>query len=110
VRLIDLEPQFIKWTKESYWRYVDSLGEAAGIHFLCPRCFETNGGPIGTHIILCWFRDRGVPDSEFPRPGRWIPSGSDYTNLTLSPSVNLPGAGCKWHGNIINGYIQNIPL
>jgi hypothetical protein len=105
MKLVDLEPQFLKVIDADSHCYVDTILEAQGLLFLCPLCFINNNGPIGTHSILTWFRDRGVPDDQIPIPGRWIMSGSDYSNLNLYPSIQLT-LGCKWHGNIINGNIQ----
>jgi len=62
---------------------------------------------IGTHMVLCWFRDRGVPDGETPGPGRWQVSGSGLGDLTLAPSVHLTGAGCGWHGFVRNGLVTS---
>ncbi len=78
-----------------------SVASAQGVMFLCPACFKKNGGPIGTETILCWFKDRGVPDSAFPGPGRWTASGTGFEDLTLAPSVNVDHE--HWHGWITNG-------
>jgi hypothetical protein len=86
---------------------VDALGEAHGVWFLCPKCYAENGGPIGTHAVLCWFVGR-VPDDADPKPGRWTPTGTGLSNLTFVPSpgrsqsVLLTG-GCGWHGFVADG-------
>lgn len=87
------------------YQQVDDLEAAQGIRFLCPACFEANGGPVGTHVVLCWFRDKGVPTEEVPKPGRWAVSGTCFDDLSLSPSV-LITSGCRWHGFVRNGAIQ----
>jgi hypothetical protein len=60
----------------------------------------------GAHFVLCWFKDRGVPDTQDPKPGRWNPSGTGLHDLTFVPpgavSVLLTG-GCDWHGFVKNG-------
>ena len=89
-----------------YHLYVDTLAEAQGVQFLCPKCFEQNKGRAGTHGVICWFRDRGVPDAVFPRPGRWAVSGTGLADLTLSPSV-LITTGCQWHGFITAGVVTS---
>lgn len=84
---------------------VDSIEDAQGVSFLCPKCFTTNKGPIGTHTVICWFLDRGVSADEFPKPGRWGAFGTGLDDLTLkagSSSILLKG-GCNWHGFIRNG-------
>lgn len=88
--------------------FVDTLAEAQGITFLCPKCFEANKGSVGTHGITCWFRGRGVPDEATPGPGRWDVSGNNYADLTLRPSILLPGEGCGWHGYITVGDISSV--
>lgn len=76
---------------------VDALAEADGVLFLCPKCFEANGGEVGTHSVICW-RPR-VPPDVCPRPGRWEFHGTGLGDLTLvagSSSVLLQ-AGCAAH-------------
>jgi hypothetical protein len=87
--------------------YVATLAEADGVSFLCPKCFAENGGPVGTHSVICWFQDR-VPDDAFPKPGRWNPVGTSLDDLSFVPgkkshSVLLTGEGCAWHGFVTNG-------
>ena len=88
-------------------RYVDTLAEAQGVMFLCPKCYQTNGGDIGTHMVMVFFADRGVPADAKPGPGRWQVSGTSIDDLTLSPSINLDCGpeprGCCWHGWVKNG-------
>jgi hypothetical protein len=87
---------------------VDSIAEADGVSFLCPKCFAANGGTVGTHTVICWFEGR-VPDDAKPSPGRWTPAGAGIDDLTFAPgekikavSVQLLG-GCAWHGYVANG-------
>ena len=107
-KLHELEGQFLKHIEEDgkeRYRHVDSLEEADGIMFLCPKCFKENKGPIGTHSVLCWFTNR-VPDHVQPGPGRWNPAGTSMNDLTFVPpravSVLLK-SGCQWHGFVRNG-------
>ena len=87
---------------------VDTLAEADGVMFLCPKCFGQNGGPVGTHAVLCWFVGK-VADDVDPKPGRWTPTGTGLHDLTFVPSagrsqsVLLTGGSCGWHGHIVNG-------
>ena len=98
MKLAELEPQFIRH-KPDGWTDVATLAEAQGVHFLCP---------LGCgHIVLCWFRDRGVPDAETPGPGRWAASGAGFEDLTLSPSIHLTGPGCGWHGFVTAGQVTS---
>lgn len=106
MRLRALEAQFLIVNDDRSFSFVSELAEAQGILFLCPKCFAKNHGNIGTHSVICWFADRGVPDDLHPLPGRWIPEGKGYDDLTFvgpnAASVLLTG-GCNWHGFVCNG-------
>jgi hypothetical protein len=108
IKLSNLNPQFIQLDRTSAdlnrWSYreVKTLAEADGVRFLCPVHFEKNNGAAGTHSVICWFRDHGIPAELSPGPGRWVASG-ELKSLTLIPSVDL-GSG-DWHGHIINGEV-----
>lgn len=113
MRLPTLDAKFIRLVNHEgmkVHKYVDDIAEAQGLTMLCPACFAYNGGPRGTHSILIWFHDRGVPADEKPLPGRWTPSGTSIETLTLLPgsepnkaSVYLAESACQWHGHIKNG-------
>lgn len=99
--------------RDRYWR-VESLVQAHGVGFLCPKCYAANKGPVGTHRVTCWF-EGSVPDDARPGPGRWTPSGNGLADLTFVPgekikatSVLLKG-GCAWHGHIIGGCATVLP-
>ncbi len=85
---------------------VATLAEAEGIFFLCPVCFKANGGPVGTHGIICWTPK--VPPDAQPGPGRWELVGSSFEDLSLragSSSIKLTG-GCEAHFHVTNGNIE----
>jgi hypothetical protein len=112
VKLADLEPHFLKILSEDTYQYAGvSFSEAQGVQFLCPVCFVTNGGAIGTHFVLCWSRSRGTPEHFKPGPGRWKLDGTGLADLTLNAdppatarSVRLSG-GCNAHFCVTNGEI-----
>lgn len=109
VKLTDLEPQFLKWTDEHHHRDVQTLAEADGILFVCPKCFEENGRERpGVHSVLCWFEGK-VPDSATPGPGRWNPTGTGYGDLSFVPGAKSNSVlllnGCGWHGFVTNGEV-----
>jgi hypothetical protein len=94
MKLTDLDATFIKLKSDSSFQRIDSIAEAQGILFVCPKC--------QSHSVICWFQ--GVPDHVFPKPGRWTPGGTGLEDLTLKPSVFLnSGSGCGWHGFVTNG-------
>lgn len=102
MRLIDLHPQFLRveyWGDRRVLRKVDTLQEATGIRFLCPCCFKKNGGPEGTHMVICCSPDVA---EDIAGPGRWTMTGRGPLDLTLSPSIHLQG-GCGWHGWVRDG-------
>jgi hypothetical protein len=128
MKLTDLDPQFLKCVKgiagEGHGRtlpdgttqwggfevdeyhHVDSLSEADLVSFLCPKCFEANKGPVGTHSVHVYFEGRNVPPS-INNGVRWPVSGTGYGDLTTTPSILLKG-GCNWHGYITNGEVTII--
>jgi hypothetical protein len=112
MKLVDLEPSFERAIDNRSWKHVDTIGEATGVSFLCPKCFGANGGRRGTHMVICWSRDRGTPDDLSPKPGRWSLVGTGLHDLTLegeggkSRSVLLTG-GCGWHGFVTNGEVTS---
>ena len=95
-----------------YLRRVQTLAEAHGVSFLCPKCFQTNKGAIGTHGVPVDFKGRGVPDecgirNREGQPVRWGVSGSSLYDLSTTPSI-LMLSGCAWHGYITNGEVTTI--
>jgi hypothetical protein len=92
-------------TEHEYHVQVDAIAEADGVFFLCPKCFNLNKGPVGTHGVICW-RPR-VPLDILPNPGRWELEGTSIDDLSLrasSSSVLLKG-GCDAHFFVANGEI-----
>jgi hypothetical protein len=94
---------------------VETLAEADGIWFRCPKCQHAQKGVAGVHHVLCWFEGR-VADDVTPGPGRWTPAGSGLVDLTFVPtearratSVLLTG-GCRWHGHIVGGHATLVPV
>jgi hypothetical protein len=103
MRLDELEPRWLLEATPDHWRWTrdGQQFDKQGVVFLCPACFKTNGGKVGTHSIICWFEGRGVPAEVTPGIARWPVSGTGFHDLTLTPSVD---AGC-WHGHVTNGEI-----
>ena len=107
MRLDELEPKFLKLVHPKEWHNVETIAEADGIRFLCPKCFTENSGPMGTHSVICW--QPTVPAEVRPAPGRWQFLGNGYRDLSLvagSSSVQLNG-GCQAHFFVENGAIRN---
>jgi Family of unknown function (DUF6527) len=116
MRLRDLDAHFIRYFQESaedmfkrgvavpadMFRKVETLSEADGIRFLCPKSFSAHGGPEGTHSIQVFFAGSSVP----PHLGRnskgetvrWTATGRSLDDLSLTPSIQEEGDVCKWHG------------
>lgn len=105
--LRDLKARFLKRDDSHHFRFVDSIGEADGVEFLCPVCFEKNGGSVGTHAVICW--SPSVPQDTSPTPGRWDMVGSGLDDLTLqaaSSSIQLSG-GCNAHFWVRSGRTES---
>jgi hypothetical protein len=108
LRLSDLEPRFLKREDDTHFRDVETLSEADGLWFLCPKCFLENRGRVGTHAVVCW--SPSVPQTTHPVPGRWTMVGTGFHDLSLvagSSSVQLT-AGCLWHGHVTNGDVTGV--
>lgn len=103
MKLADLKPQFMRTVDYYTVHSVDTLEEAQGIAFDCPSCGAVPGAPKRGHRMLIWFAGRGTPDEWEPKP-RWAVSGTGYSDLSISPSIN-GGATC-WHGFITDGEIR----
>jgi hypothetical protein len=110
VKLSELEPTFLVIESPTNYRMVDELKGADGISFLCPACFQKNGGKAGTHSIICW--QPHVSQDLNPKPGRWLFQGTGYSDLSLNngpnnaSSVLLDGAPCGAHFHITDGEIK----
>ena len=112
MRLSELNPKFrkhpVKKNGSVYWLHAKTLAEASGIQFLCPVCFESNNGPIGTHSVVCW--NKSVSLDWVPGPGRWDMTGTGFDDLTLTAeasSIQLTSeGGCQAHFYITNGNIK----
>lgn len=106
MRLTELEPRFLKRLDDYNFKFVDSIQEADGVEFLCPKCWIANKGPVGTHMVICW--SPSVPQTTRPIPGRWKLVGTGYHDLSLiagSSSVLLT-SGCRWHGFVTAGEVS----
>jgi hypothetical protein len=99
----------MKRIDDIHFQDVDTLAEADGFIFVCPKCFAENGmNRKGVHSIICW--NPSVPQTTSPTPGRWNMIGTGFEDLTLqagSSSIHLMPPGCGWHGFIENGNIRN---
>lgn len=108
-KLRELDAKFLRHEGAGVMHEVESIDEAQGVRFGCPKCYATNGGMVGTHQVICWSRSRGIAEDVEPGPGRWKLDGTSLDDLTLNAdppgtqrSVQLNG-GCSWHGHVTNG-------
>lgn len=117
MRLKNLDARFLKVISKDGYDIVDSLAEADGVMFQCPKCaLQCEAGTDGVrkffrgaHYVICWFVGK-VPDDLDPKPGRWTPVGTGLDDITFMPgdpprnvSVLLTGPGCGWHGHVVSG-------
>jgi hypothetical protein len=106
MRLSVLEAELVTLIEPTGWKAAEDVASASGLIMLCPGCFEKNGGAVGTHSALLWFRARAVPTHLQPGPGRWYATGTSIENLSLTPSVVIGDPAC-WHGWIRAGETTN---
>lgn len=89
---------------------VDTLQEAHGIRFICPKSFETHGGIIGSHYIQIYFAGSPVPDNlginQNGTAVRWNVSGTSLDDLSITPSIQEEGYHCGWHGFVGSGGVD----
>ena len=93
------------------WWPAERIEDAAGVMFLCPVCFAANGGPRGTHGVICW--SPSVSQEHDPKPGRWAMEGTGLHDLSLGPkepggafSVQLTTPmGCRAHFYVSSGRV-----
>jgi len=109
MRFAQLDPKFLKIVDNQSWRCVEEIEGADGVLFLCPKCFETNSGEVGTHSIICWAPHIPLlPD--LTGPGRWALKGTSVEDLSLvagSSSVLLNG-GCNAHFFVECGLVRMV--
>jgi len=96
------------------FEHVESVAQAHGIRFMCPKSFAKNGGPRGTHSVYIFFV--GSPYAGRNMAGqevRWkVLGGTTIDDLSISPSIQeqdddvKPEHRCGWHGFI--GF-SNVP-
>ena len=99
MRLRDLDAVLVRSDGPLMYRNVGTLAEAQGVLFLCPLCRARLGTDVGCHSVLVWFDVPGLDPAWEPTP-RWKVSGTSLDDLTLDPSVNVPG---DWHGWVRDG-------
>jgi hypothetical protein len=86
---------------------VDSMSQAHGLRFLCPKSFAAHGGRIGTHSVQVYFTGSPVPShigiNKNGQTVRWSVSGTSLEDLSLSPSIQEEDVACGWHGFVGSG-------
>lgn len=108
MRLFDLSPQFVSLVRTvgaaGAYERCDSIEQADGVRFLCPKCFAERNSPIGVHAVVCW-KPSVLPKV---RPaGRWGMTGTGMYDLTLVPAalaVKTP-ADCQCRFSVKNGEV-----
>lgn len=88
------------------FNHVETLAEADMMSMLCPKCFRDNKGSVGTHSVMVWFAGGNAP-KEHNKGVRWKASGTGFSDLSTTPSIQLLG-GCAWHGYITSGEVSII--
>lgn len=109
MKLTELEPEFHRYETRDGREHiikVETLAEAQGVQFDCPKCQPY------PHAVIVTFRDRWALDhqgsqSSHGGPSRWNVAGASFEDLTLTPSIDCSqGGGCTFHGFITNGAVS----
>ncbi len=106
MKLKDLDPRLYVINGPMQYGETSEIGEAQGIHFLCPSCLKQNNGR-GAHGVVAWFHGRDVHRSEAPA-ARYELVGTSLDDLTLTPVKDggpIRSAGCEWSGAIAAGEV-----
>lgn len=76
---------------------VDTLEEADGVWFICPKCFAAD-----RHRVKVGFHGKATPGTyghnSKGEPVLWtVAGGTSLDDLQLTPSIQIEGC-CNWHG------------
>ncbi len=111
MKLTDLAPKFMRYEppvlspdgdgramRRARFYEVATLAEAQGLEFTIPPPI------VGQSRFIVWFADCGIPDDAYPQGYRWPVTGTGFHDLTLTPSILIPG---HWHGFIRSGEVTS---
>lgn len=62
MKLTELEPQFIKRIDDTHFRMVDTIDEADGIEFVCPKCLAAAGMDGEIMSAWCTYCEKPIKD------------------------------------------------
>jgi len=95
MKLIELEPR---------WYVLHDGGPRVGFTFICPHCLQQRLG-IAVHDSGRREIEEQEPEAHPPGTVWQITNGSDFHDLSLSPSIDASHVG-HWHGWITIGEIK----
>lgn len=95
MRLVDLNPS---------WFALESGGPVVGLSFECPHCRTMRLGIALHHKGSEAMEDEYIMARSPGTKHIWDFSGSDFNDISLSPSVDASEFG-HWHGHIKNGEV-----
>lgn len=81
--LLELKAEFIAFQRLRGMKVVKTIDEAQGLIFLCPACFEKNGGARGTHSVICWTKEAQEDLGLNGRRHRYRLEGTSLEDLSL---------------------------
>lgn len=94
MKLLDLNPR---------WFVLHEGGPRVGFTFDCPHCCARRLG-VGVHDEARRIIQDQEPDAHAPGVVWEITGGTDFHDISLTPSIDARRWGC-WHGFITNGQI-----
>jgi hypothetical protein len=96
VKLVELDPR---------WLALESGGPRVGLSFECPHCRDQRIAVLFHHSgVGAFAEDQYIMAHGGAGKHVWEMSGTDFTNISLSPSVDASAHG-HWHGYVRNGEV-----
>ena len=108
IKLLDLEPHFLKLVTPLAYEHTDDVALSDGMIFLCPACYWSNDGKVGTPVASSCSEHRAARGCPFAlrRCGfRSARLRRPHGRKAGSSSVHLIG-GCRAHIYIRGGKVD----
>jgi hypothetical protein len=103
MKLLDLNPSFIRYDDRGSWVVVNSIQEAQGISFDCPVC--RNHGVSVSFVDDTLPSRYGTYEKKTGKPMRWKVTGTGLHDMTIIGEVDVEHVKHCWHGHIRNGQV-----
>lgn len=100
LKLVDLDPHFLKRVSPVDYDHTDDIAEAAGLELRCPACHwaDERTGSRDAHTLVLW-----------ADPKRWHFEGHGYRDLSLMAGrlmMDLTAGRCRCQFHIKGGRVD----